>query len=61
MYMIEKKIEEALKSACRQLFGTDVPENLLQVQKTRAEFTGDYTVVVFPLLRISKKKPEQTA
>ncbi len=61
MYMIEKKIEEALKSACRQLFGADVPENLLQVQKTRTEFTGDYTVVVFPLLRISKKKPEQTA
>lgn len=59
--MIEKKISEALIKSVQALYGQDLPEKLAQVQKTRSEFEGDYTVVVFPLLRMSRKKPEETA
>ena len=59
--MIEKIISEALVKSVQSLYGQDLPEKLAQVQKTRPEFEGDYTVVVFPLLRMSKKKPEDTA
>ena len=59
--MIEKLISEALIKSVQTLYGQDLPEKLAQVQKTRIEFEGDYTVVVFPLLRMSKKKPEDTA
>jgi arginyl-tRNA synthetase len=59
--MIEKLISEALIKSVKSLYGQDLPEKLAQTQKTRPEFEGDYTVVVFPLLRMSKKKPEETA
>lgn len=59
--MIEKLISDALIKSVQTLYGQDLPEKLAQLQKTRAEFEGDYTVVVFPLLRMSKKKPEDTA
>ena len=59
--MIEKLISDALIKSVKTLYGQDLPEKLAQLQKTRTEFEGDYTVVVFPLLRMSKKKPEDTA
>lgn len=48
------------KEAVQQLYGVDVDNNQLQIQKTRKDFIGDLTLVTFPLLRISKKSPEQT-
>ena len=56
----EKFIIEKASLAVEALYGTSVPENTLQVQITRKEFEGDYTLVVFPLLKISKSKPEDT-
>ncbi|PIY30614.1 MAG: arginine--tRNA ligase, partial [Bacteroidetes bacterium CG_4_10_14_3_um_filter_42_6] len=43
------------------LYGQEPSEDLIQVQKTRPEFQGDYTIVVFPFLKMSRKNPEQTA
>ncbi len=59
--MIEQILTNNLLKAIVKLYGQELPVNLAQVQKTRPEFTGDFTIVVFPLLRISKKGPEQTA
>ncbi|NLA15767.1 MAG: arginine--tRNA ligase [Bacteroidales bacterium] len=53
-------IEKALKNAVLSLYGTTPLPEAIQVQATRKEFEGDVTVVVFPLLRMSKKGPEQT-
>ena len=55
--IIKGKVVEAI-SAC---YGQKVEEDSVQIQKTRREFEGDLTVVVFPFLRFSKKSPEQTA
>ena len=57
--MIEQQLHTAIKSAIHVLFGAD--EGHLQIQKTRKEFEGDLTLVVFPLLKLSKMGPEQTA
>ena len=46
--------------AIKELYGADVDAGMLSVQPTRKEFEGDYTVVVFPLLRISRTSPDQT-
>lgn len=54
-------INKALDNALRKLYGTEPGQQPLQVQATRKEFEGDFTVVVFPLLSISKKSPEHTA
>ena len=53
---IEQKASEALQS----LYGVEVQASTLQVQVTRKEFEGDYTLVVFPLLRVSRSTPENT-
>ena len=58
MVNIEEFIASVVKRAAEELYG--VGDNI-QIQKTRKEFEGDYTVVVFPLLRASKKSPEATA
>ena len=58
MVNIEVFIADVVKRATEELYG--VSDNI-QIQKTRKEFEGDYTVVVFPLLRASKKSPEATA
>ena len=58
---IETKIGDGVIRAIKDLYGVDVPEKMVQVQKTRSEFEGNLTLVVFPFLRISKKKPEDTA
>ncbi|HBG53977.1 MAG TPA: arginine--tRNA ligase, partial [Rikenellaceae bacterium] len=54
-------INKALDNALRNLYGTEPGQQPIQVQATRKEFEGDFTVVVFPLLSISKKSPEHTA
>jgi len=59
--MIETLLIEYTGQAIQALYGESVPKKLIQVQKTRAEFEGDLTLVVFPFLRTSKKGPEQTA
>ncbi len=46
--------------AIQALYGVQIPEAQLQVQVTRKEFEGDYTLVVFPLLKVSKTTPENT-
>jgi len=57
---MEQLIREKIKEAVKFLYNSEVDINLIQVQETRKEFTGDYTFVVFPLLRFSKNTPEQT-
>lgn len=58
---IANKIASAVKNGIKNLYGTDVPETTIQLQETRPEFEGQLTLVVFPFLKISKKKPEDTA
>lgn len=54
-------ISKQVKSAVKALYDVDVEESLLQLQRTKKEFDGNLTLVTFPLLKISKKKPEDTA
>ncbi len=58
---IEEKIIAAVQEGVKTLYGTEVPAEQVQLQKTKKEFEGHLTVVVFPFLKISRKKPEQTA
>lgn len=58
---IEQKLITSVISGLKALYGQDVPVAQVQLQKTKKEFEGHLTVVVFPFLRISKKGPEQTA
>ncbi len=59
--MIETQILTGVKAAISELYKAEIPDQMVQIQKTRVEFEGDYTVVVFPILRNSNKCPEQTA
>ena len=58
---IEQQLTQAVGTAIESLYGQQVPEKMLQLQKTKTEFEGHLTLVVFPLLRVSKQKPEDTA
>lgn len=58
---IENQISNAVLAAVKELYRQEVPENMVQLQKTRSNFEGNLTLVVFPFLKISKKKPEDTA
>ena len=58
---IEAQITIAALAAVKELYGTEVPEKMIQLQKTRSDFEGNLTLVTFPLLKISHKKPEDTA
>jgi arginyl-tRNA synthetase len=58
---IEKVITQATIKAVKELYGQDVPEKMVQLQKTKDTFEGNLTLVVFPFLKISHKKPEDTA
>ena len=58
---IEKEISSAVISAVSKLYGQNIPENMVQLQKTKATFEGNLTLVVFPFLKISHKRPEETA
>ena len=58
---IQEKIIAAALSGVKELYGAEVPEKMIQLQETRPEFEGELTLVVFPLLKTSKKAPEATA
>lgn len=58
---IEDKIVSSVISGLKVLYGQDVPEKMVQLQKTKKEFEGHLTLVVFPFLKMSRKGPEQTA
>lgn len=58
---IEQQLTAAVASAIKTLYGQEAAENQIQLQETKKEFEGHLTLVVFPLLRISRKKPEDTA
>ncbi|SUB86560.1 arginine--tRNA ligase [Prevotella denticola] len=58
---IEEQITGAALAAVKELYGTEVPEKMIQLQKTRSDFKGNLTLVTFPLLKTSHKKPEETA
>ena len=58
---IEDKLTESVLRGVKELYGADVPAKMVQIQKTKKEFEGHLTLVVFPFLKISKKGPEQTA
>jgi arginyl-tRNA synthetase len=58
---MEKVLKTGIREAVRSIYDAEADDDLLQIQKTRKEFEGDYTLVVFPLSRISHRSPEQTA
>ena len=58
---IEDQISSAALAAVKDLYGVEVPEKMIQLQKTRSDFEGNLTLVTFPLLKTSHKKPEDTA
>ena len=58
---IEDKLVVSVISGLKALYGQEVPEKMVQLQKTKKEFEGHLTLVVFPFLKMSKKGPEQTA
>ncbi|WP_288884322.1 arginine--tRNA ligase [Pedobacter panaciterrae] len=58
---IEQHIVTATIAAVKQLYDQDIPENQINLQDTRSEFEGQITIVVFPVVRFSKKSPEATA
>ncbi|MCI6550346.1 MAG: arginine--tRNA ligase [Prevotella sp.] len=58
---IEHQISQAVIEAVSELYGQTVPEELVQLQKTKATFEGNLTLVVFPFVKISRQRPEDTA
>ena len=58
---LEKRISEAARTAIEELYGGEVKAEMVQLQETRAEFEGQLTLVVFPFLKMSRKRPEDTA
>ena len=57
---IEQQIIAAAQAAVKALYEQDVPEKMVQLQKTRSEFEGNLTLVVFPFVKMARKGPEQT-
>ena len=57
---MEVLLKEKIKEAVRVLYNSELTDNLIQLQETRKDFRGDFTLVVFPFLRFSKNTPEQT-
>ena len=58
---IETMISKAAQEAVKALYEQEVPEKMVQLQKTRSEFEGNLTLVVFPFVKMARKSPEQTA
>ena len=58
---IEKLIQTGVIAALKKLYDFEPDNNLVQLQNTRKDFIGDITLVVFPVLKYSKKRPEDTA
>ena len=57
---IEQQIQQAAMAAVKALYGQEVPEKMVQLQKTRSEFEGSLTLVVFPFVKMARRSPEQT-
>ena len=55
--LLKGKVSEGVK----ELYGAEVDDKIIQFQNTRREFEGDFTLVVFPFLKMARKKPEQVA
>ena len=53
-------LKEKIKEAVKTIYNSELKDNLIQIQETRKDFKGDFTLVVFPLLRFSKNTPEKT-
>lgn len=60
MQRIDQIIRTLAADAVKEIWSLNIPEEQIQIQKTRRDFEGDFTVVVFPLLRYSKSSPEET-
>lgn len=58
---LEQKLFQVTTEAIRSLYGVEDPSGLIAFQKTRKEFEGDLTLVVFPIAKVSKKSPDETA
>ncbi len=58
--MLEQQIMQAAQAAVKALYQQEVPEKMVQLQKTRSEFEGSLTLVVFPFVKMARKSPEQT-
>lgn len=58
---IENQIARSVIASVKELYGQDVPMSMVQLQKTKSNFEGNLTLVVFPFLKMSRKKPEDTA
>ena len=58
---IENQIASSVIASVKELYGQEVPMSMVQLQKTKSTFEGNLTLVVFPFLKISKQKPEDTA
>jgi arginyl-tRNA synthetase len=57
---MEIVLKEKIKEAVKNIYNSEVKDDLIQIQETRKDFKGDFTLVVFPLLRFSKNTPEKT-
>jgi arginyl-tRNA synthetase len=57
----EQQIKEAVLHSVSALYGASIEENNIQIQKTRKDYEGDFTLVVFPFVKLSKKSPDATA
>lgn len=58
---IENQIARSVIASVKELYGQDVPMSMVQLQKTKSNFEGNLTLVVFPFLKMSRQKPEDTA
>ena len=58
---IENQIASSVIASVKELYGQDVPLSMVQLQKTKSNFEGNLTLVVFPFLKMSRQKPEDTA
>ena len=58
---MEKQLKDAILAGVEQLYGSAPAESQITLQKTKKEYTGDWTLVTFPLLKLSRKNPAQTA
>jgi len=57
---MESVLKDKIKEAVRTLYNGEASDDLIQLQETRKDFKGDFTLIVFPLLRFSKNTPEKT-
>ncbi|HPI68138.1 MAG TPA: arginine--tRNA ligase, partial [Bacteroidales bacterium] len=57
---MESFLKENICKVVKELYNAEVNDDIIQIQETRKDFKGDFTLIVFPLLRFSKNTPEKT-